>query len=418
MDFNTQILVALNLSLIIQLLGVVLAVFADPYIKKQNRDRVLSIVIIVGILLIEPQISEKYGHVLSFIDLALWSNFISAMGYILRSAVLFFFIRLMGNDKGIKFLHLLLVFNTVMCASALFSPLMFSHDENGNWHRGPLGFIPFVVSFIMLIWIVVGALLKYRDLRRRESIIPIVISIMVGAAVIMDVVFGTDPKVSFLTVAMTESTVFFYIWLHLQFVREHETALKAEQRIRIMMSQIQPHFLFNTLSTIQALTETDPERASLVIEEFAMYLRQNINSLNQESLIPVNKELEHTRIYSDIEQVRFPSIRIEYDIEDEDFSIPPLTIQPMVENAIRHGVRGKKQGWVSVSTWLEEDAHVISIRDNGKGFDVDRMIEDTLKGDHIGVKNVRDRIIDMTGGTFKIESVIDEGTSVTMRIPI
>ena len=185
-----------------------------------------------------------------------------------------------------------------------------------------------------------------------------------------------------------------------------------------MMSQIQPHFLFNTLSTIQALTEIDPERASKVIEEFALYLRQNINSLNEEDMISVTKELEHTRIYSDIEQVRFPSIKIEYEIEDDDFLIPPLTIQPMVENAIRHGVRGKKHGWVAVSTWREEDAHVISIRDNGKGFDVDKMIEDTLKGDHIGLKNVRDRIIDMAGGTFKIESVEGEGTSVTIRIPI
>lgn len=111
-----------------------------------------------------------------------------------------------------------------------------------------------------------------------------------------------------------------------------------------MMSQIQPHFLFNTLSTIQALAETDAEKASKVIEEFAMYLRQNIDSLNQESLISVKKEIEHTRIYSDIERVRFPSLKIDYEIEDVDYLIPPLTIQPLVENAIRHGVRGKKNG--------------------------------------------------------------------------
>ena len=89
----------------------------------------------------------------------------------------------------------------------------------------------------------------------------------------------------------------------------------------------------------------------------------------------------------------------------------------MVENAIRHGVRGKKQGWVSISTYSEEDSHVISIRDNGKGFDVEKMIEDTKKGDHIGVRNVRDRIVDMTGGSFSIESTVGEGTSITMRIP-
>lgn len=111
---------------------------------------------------------------------------------------------------------------------------------------------------------------------------PAIIAIIVAIAAFMDLSLTYNPPVSFLTVAITESTVFFYIWMHLQFVREHEDAVKAEQRIKIMISQIQPHFLFNVLSTIQALTETAPERASKVIEEFTVYLRQNINSLNQD----------------------------------------------------------------------------------------------------------------------------------------
>lgn len=417
-DANIQTIAALNMALVLQLVGVAIAVLADPYIKIANRNRVYAITLIVGFLLWEPQFTMKYGDILYSKAPIFWYTLISAAGYILRTVVLFLFIRLIENEKGFKFLHALLVGNAALCMTAFFSRLVFYYDDNLRWHRGPLGYVPFVVSLIMVIWIVIGALMKYRGLRRREAIIPIIISVMVIIAVLMDMESSFSARVTYLTVAMTESTVFFYIWLHLQFVREHENALKAEQRIKIMMSQIQPHFLFNTLSTIQALTEIDPERASRVIEEFALYLRQNINSLNQEDLIPVTKELEHTRIYSDIEQVRFPSIKIDYEIEDEDFRIPPLTIQPMVENAIRHGVRGKKHGWVSVSTWREEDAHVISIRDNGKGFDVDKMIEDTLKGDHIGLKNVRDRIQDMAGGTFTIESVEGEGTNVTIRIPV
>ena len=406
------------MALVLQLAGVAIAVMADPYIQKANRYRVYAIALIVGFLLWEPQFSMEYGDVLFGNAPIFWYTLISALGYILRTVVLYLFVRLVGNEKGTKLLHALLVVNAAFCMSSFFSHLVFFYDPNLHWHRGPLGYIPFGVSFVMVVWIVVSALMKYRGIRRREAVVPIIISVMVVIAVVLDMEAYFSARVTFLTVAMTESTVFFYIWLHLQFVREHENALKAEQRIRIMMSQIQPHFLFNTLSTIQALTEIDPERASKVIEEFALYLRQNINSLNEEDMISVTKELEHTRIYSDIEQVRFPSIKIEYEIEDDDFLIPPLTIQPMVENAIRHGVRGKKHGWVAVSTWREEDAHVISIRDNGKGFDVDKMIEDTLKGDHIGLKNVRDRIIDMAGGTFKIESVEGEGTSVTIRIPI
>lgn len=416
-DPNNQTIIALNLALILQLAGVSLAVLTDPYIRKDNGRRVYTIVLLVAFLLIEPQISERWGDVLYAHAPVFWNTLLSVLSYIVRSIVLYQFIRLTGNEHGLKVLYAILGINALICLSAFAGPWVFFYDANGDWHRGPLGFVPFLTSFTLVLWIVIGALLIYRGIRRLESGVPVIISVFVAVAVIMDIYLEFNPHISFLTVAMTEGTVFFYIWLHLQFVREHEDALKAEQRIRIMMSQIQPHFLFNTLSTIQALTETDPERASQVIEEFAIYLRQNIGSLNQDSLIPVAKEIEHTKVYSDIEEVRFPSIRIDYEIEDEDFLLPPLTIQPMVENAIRHGVRGRKNGWVSVSVYREGDFHVISIRDNGKGFDVDRMIDDTLNGDHIGVKNVRDRIVDMTHGTFTIESEIGEGTSVTIRIP-
>ncbi len=417
MDPNIQSVVALNLALIVQLCGVALVVFNDPYIRKDNKHRLYAIVIIVAVLLIVPQLNERYGDVLFQGNPVFWQTLLSASGYILRTVTLFLFIGLTGNKWGQKLLYAILGVNAALCLSAFFVPWVFYYTPDVHWHRGPLGIVPFIVSFTLILWIVVGSIMKYKGIRRRERAVPIIISVCVAVAVCLDVNLDFSPPVSFLTIAMTESTVFFYIWLHLQFVREHEAALKAEQRIRIMMSQIQPHFLFNTLSTIQALTETDPERASEVIESFAIYLRQNINSLNQDSLVPVQKELEHTRIYSDIEKVRFPSIQIVYEIEDDDFMIPPLTIQPMVENAIRHGVRGKKQGLVSVRTYRDGETHVILICDNGKGFDVDQMMEDAKNGDHIGVENVRSRIIDMTKGSFSIESEIGQGTSITMRIP-
>ena len=416
-DPNIQTILALNIALVMQLAGVALAVLIDPYVKKENRLRVYHIVLLVCFLLIEPQITENYGMALYGDHVVFWNTFLSSISYIFRSVVLYLFIRLSGNTWNLKALHIILLINVIVCITPFFGPWMFKFDDDGTWHRGPLGFVPFLISFIMLIWLVVGAFYKYKEIRRREAFVPTIIAVFVTVAVLMDLSLGFGPYISFLTVAMSESLMFFYIWLHLQFEREHENALKAEQRIKIMISQIQPHFLFNALSTIQALTETDPERASKVIEEFAVYLRQNINSLNQDSLIPVQKEIEHTRAYSDIEEVRFPSIRIDYEIEDESFLIPPLTIQPMVENAIRHGVRGKKHGWVSVSTYREGDYHVISIQDNGKGFDVEQMFEATENGDHIGVRNVRDRIVDMTGGSFNIESVVGEGTSITIKIP-
>ena len=114
--------------------------------------------------------------------------------------------------------------------------------------------------------------------------------------------------------------------------------------------------------------------------------------------------------------VRFDSIRVEYDIGDSHFSMPSLTLQPMVENAIRHGVRICEQGVVRVITRQKDDYHEIVIQDNGCGFDPEKIKED--EGAHIGIRNVRERLESMCGGSLTIDSVIGEGTTVTIRIPM
>ena len=107
--------------------------------------------------------------------------------------------------------------------------------------------------------------------------------------------------------------------------------------------------------------------------------------------------------------------KVQYDINKHDFLIPALTLQPIVENAIRHGVRIRENGLVTVRTRRTEEGHVIEIRDNGKGFDVkaDALSDPT----HIGIRNVRERIEQMCGGTLTIESVLDKGTTVLILIP-
>ena len=222
--------------------------------------------------------------------------------------------------------------------------------------------------------------------------------------------------VSFLTITLVSCSLFYYIWLHLQFVREHENALAAEQRIKIMMSQIQPHFLYNTLSTIQALCRIDPEKAFDTLGTFGVYLRQNIDSLNETGLIPFKKELEHTQVYTKIESLRFPSVSVNFAIEDEDFLLPALTIQPLVENAIRHGVRIRPHGAVTVRARRIGGFHVISIEDNGVGFDPSAVNQ--LDESHIGIRNVRARVEQLCGGTMTVASEENKGTTITIRLPV
>ena len=132
-------------------------------------------------------------------------------------------------------------------------------------------------------------------------------------------------------------------------------------------------------------------------------------------MIPFAKELEHTQVYAQIEMIRFPSIEIKYDIQDEDFELPALTIQPLVENAIRHGVRIREHGIIEIETREKRYGHKIVIRDNGKGFDVNAPLSEERS--HIGLNNVKDRIESMCHGEMEIESKIDKGTTITIKLP-
>ena len=159
---------------------------------------------------------------------------------------------------------------------------------------------------------------------------------------------------------------------------------------------------------------TDPSKASYVAENFGTYLRQNLESLEYEGLIPLEKELAHTRVYSEIEMIRFPKIEVIYDIDDNDILLPPLTIQPLVENSIRHGVRERKNGRVEVHTRYVDGHHEIIVKDNGVGFDPDSL-EPSTGGKHIGMNNVRDRIEEMCQGVMEIDSN-ENGTTITIKL--
>lgn len=133
-------------------------------------------------------------------------------------------------------------------------------------------------------------------------------------------------------------------------------------------------------------------------------------------LIPFSKELEHPKIYSDIEMLRFENVKVGFDTPFADFYVPALTVQPLVENAIRHGVRIREHGTVNVITRKTEDGYEIVIRDNGKGFDVGAAF--VSDSSHIGLKNVRERIGKLCGGTLTVNSVIGEGTEITIHLPL
>ena len=190
-----------------------------------------------------------------------------------------------------------------------------------------------------------------------------------------------------------------------------------ENQISIMLSQIQPHFLYNTLNSIYQLCETNPMRARFMVNSFSEYLRNNLSSLEETGLITFETELSHVNTYLDIEKVRFEdTLEIEYDINCMDFSLPVLTVQPIVENAVKHGTSKKRGGGrVRISTEDDGQDYVITVSDTGCGFDPDVPKNDGKR--HVGIENVRQRLANMCSGSLTIESKVGEGTVATIRIP-
>ena len=396
------------------LIALLLAVWLDDYLGRDRKRGMVIIIALVFSLILQNYLDNRLSNEGAYNALRMP---VTIYGYAVRPVLLAMFLYILKPEGHYRAVWALVAVNAAIYLTAFFSDVAFQFTVNGHFKAGPLRHTCTVVSAVLFGCLLCLTIRRFHPRRRKESWIPMLVTALIAGAVVMDVtVIYKDQPVSFLTVAIAISCVFYYIWLHLQFVREHEEALRAGQRIQIMMSQIQPHFLFNTLSTIQALCAKDPPMAIHAIERFGVYLRRNIEVLGQTELIPLTKELEHTRAYAEIEKLRFSNIHVDYDIQMIDIRVPALSIQPLVENAIRHGVRGRKEGRVAVSTRRAGNEDQIVIRDNGKGFDVSVVKEDG--GAHIGIANVRSRLEQMCGGRLDIDSRIGEGTTIVMHIPI
>ena len=399
------------IPLLFQIVGLGIAVSVDPYIEKHHKKIMLLIVLLVLSLTVQ-NVSEY--TLAKHIAMPYVRTIVAVYGYCARPLIILIFFYILDYGKRHTVLWILTGINAVIYLTALFTDkISFYINSDNHFGRGPLGYTCHNISIVMLgflSYLTVKECIK--KAKKSESLILIFSVLIIAGSLVCDGIFEADIVcVSYLTMAVVSSTVLYYI----KFVREHENALMAEQRIQIMMSQIQPHFLYNTLSTIQALCRTNPEKASVVTECFGTYLRKNLESLSQTELIPVSKELEHTKIYSEIENVRFDNIRVEYDTPETDFMIPALSIQPLVENAIRHGVRIRENGIVKVGTVKVSNGYEITVEDNGRGFDTSAI--ETADNTHIGLRNVRERIEKMCGGTFRIESTENVGTKITLHIP-
>ena len=193
-----------------------------------------------------------------------------------------------------------------------------------------------------------------------------------------------------------------------------EAELK-ESRISIMLSQIQPHFIYNTLGTIERMCLKDPQKAFDLVRNFSLYLRGNFSELDSVTPIRFADEIKHVEYYVNIEKVRFPDMSIEYDVEATEFVLPALSVQPLVENAIKHGLmRLETGGTVKIHSYETPTHFCVEVTDDGVGFDTDAPIDEKK---HVGLRNIRGRLSAMVDGELILESKPGVGTKAIIMIP-
>ncbi len=203
--------------------------------------------------------------------------------------------------------------------------------------------------------------------------------------------------------------------------------LAKDAEIKALQAQISPHFLFNTLNTIVSLVRIEPMKARKLLISLSHFLRQNL-TVTTETMTTLEQELKHVKAYLEIEEVRFANkLVVEYEIDERTLleNIPPLTLQPIVENAVKHGIKEKSKGCLIKISIQKEDSHtVVYVEDNGQGMSAERIMQiesygtTSEHGTGIGLYNVNRRLTIMFGpsGSLHINSKLDAGTKVSFTM--
>lgn len=300
----------------------------------------------------------------------------------------------------------------VLAIVSQFNDMYYTIDGNNVFHYNSYYYLMYAIAVLqlLLMLVLVFRLKKHITI---STLLILVVSLclpvfsIVIQAVLEDVMVGYGGFVL--------SILLIYVTYQTQQNKSLQVEL-AENRIKILLSQIKPHFLFNSLSTIEGLCIEDPVKARHAVQEFSDYLHANLESLEGKDRVRFDQELEHIKSYLSLEQKRYGNdLQVEYDIQATDFFLPPLTVQPLVENAVRHGLIPKQGGGtLLVATSETKSDWLITIQDDGLGFDSAAPLPESER--HIGLANSKERIKTF-GGSINISSRPNEGACITICIP-
>lgn len=357
-------------------------------------------------------------------ELRICNMAVNILTYLFTTMLIFYFwryavnaLRLNGRFRKTAdmIMNVLIVPMLISIPVNLFVPLYFSIDSDGVYHREPLFMISQAYFAIGLV-IFLAALFVSGVSVRERLVTSSFVFIPVANQIITFYSFELSTEYSAMMISIL------LVFCVLVSKRENERIVTEkklyEAQVSIMTSQIQPHFIYNALGSIAMMCKIDPDTAQDAIITFSKYLRGNMDSLRRTEPVPFQQELEHLKKYLYIEKLRFGDmLNIEYDIQASGFVLPQLSIQPLVENAVKHGVgMAENGGTVKISSVETETAFEVIIADDGVGFDTSAKPKNDGRS-HIGMENTKKRIKEMCGGEIKIVSEVGKGTTATVILP-
>ena len=350
------------------------------------------------------------------------SNFmVFIMGYLLIAAGVAYFGRVIEHRANVSVKnwrnieYIICIVGIIAVTINAFYPYLYDFDEYNRYFRLPysgIGTFTYILALLLNF---------FKELKLLEKYALFISLIFPMVSLILQYMhYG----ISLVNLASCVSVILTFVAYMMDYTneitdreRERERWI-SDEKIRLLHNQVKPHFIYNAMTSIYYSLEEDTDKAKKMIKDLSGYLRGSLDVLDVRECIELKKELETVRCYLNVESIRFENqISFELDIKDTDFKVPAFSVQTLVENSLKHGLRKKEplEGKITLRTYYEDNMHTIQIEDDGVGFDVG--ILENQKGVHIGVVNTKKRLKLMCEGTLDIKSEIGKGTLITIRIP-
>ena len=419
------------MNLIIAVIGCavcILSLFFIAFGIKRDTDTA-AIMLFLFIFLLIRNICIAYLQLTQGHHGALWEEGIYLAGFgtylfsILSSYLISFFVldNVIISEEGIRRIRIILNAILAVCMIVLvwaqISGLLVNIDDSGMYYMGSFYYYSNLMSVAYMAFDIVMLAIHGKEISKKQRLI---FGLLILSPLLATLAKPFYKNLHLATLLSSISLTLIVIMIVKENTSEYrrQESIKNQLEIDLMLGQIQPHFLFNVLYVIQEICHINPETAAEAIGEFSKYLRHNMDSITIRTPIPFKEELEHVGHYVSLQQLRFgETLEVQYELGCTDFKMPTLTLQPIVENAIRYGVRmaPKGRGKVLIRTIEHPECYEIDVIDNGPGFDVNSVPNDGLS--HTGLKNVRERLKQVSDGELTVISAAGEGTTVKMIIP-